>query len=202
MARAIAAFERTYEFAPFNSKFDLYLAGEVELTAQEMHGLEIFEAEDKGNCAACHPSTADHGIPPLFTDFTYDNLGVPRNPANPFLYLDRELNPDGLDWVDPGLAATVDDPGELGKFRVPTLRNVAVTGPYMHNGVFNTLWEVVAFYNTRDVASWPAPEVFQNLNREELGDLGLTNSEMEDLVAFLGTLTDGYDPDESATPGG
>ena len=94
--------------------------------------------------------------------------------------------------VDPGLAATLDDPAELGKFRVPSLRNVAVTEPYMHNGVFNTLWEVVTFYNSRDVASWPDPEVYRNLNREELGDLGLTNTEMEDLVAFLKTLTDGY----------
>ena len=193
MAQAIAAFERTWEFARFDSKFDLFKAGKVELTHQEMRGLEIFEAEDKGNCAACHPTTGEDGLPPMFTDFTYDNLGVPRNPANPFLYIDPEFNPDGLDWVDPGLAATLDDPAELGKFRVPTLRNVAITGPYMHNGVFNTLWEVVTFYNTRDVASWPDPEVFQNLNREELGDLGLTNSEMEDLVVFLKTLTDGYD---------
>ena len=77
---------------------------------------------NRSNCAACHPHLpSTGGTPPLFTDFTYDNLGVPRNPANPFLYIDRELNPDGLDWVDPGLAVTVDDPGELGKFRVPSL---------------------------------------------------------------------------------
>jgi cytochrome c peroxidase len=194
MASAVAAFQRTHRFAPFDSKFDRYLAGEVELTAQELRGLKLFEAEDKGNCAACHPTTGDDGLPPLFTDFTYDNLGVPRNPANPFYTLGEDLNPAGAAWVDVGLAQTVDDPAEIGKFRVPTLRNVALTAPYMHNGVFNTLFEVVAFYNSRDVAPWPEPEVAANVNTEELGDLGLTNGEMEDIVAFMRTLSDGYAP--------
>jgi len=193
MARAMAAFERTHDFAPFNSKYDLYLKGEVELTEQELRGLKLFEAEDKGNCAACHPSHVEEdGTPPLFTDYTYDNLGVPRNPANPFLHLDESLNPAGRDWIDLGLGVTVNDPAENGKFRVPTLRNVAVSGPYMHNGVFNTLFEVMAFYNSRDVAPWPAPEVAETVNKEELGNLGLSNTELEDIIAFLGTLTDGY----------
>jgi cytochrome c peroxidase len=86
----------------------------------------------------------------------------------------------------------VGDSAELGKFRVPTLRNVAVTSPYLHNGVFKTLYEVVSFYNTRDVAPWPEPEIRANLNVDEMGDLGLSNQEVEDIVAFLGTLTDGY----------
>jgi cytochrome c peroxidase len=102
------------------------------------------------------------------------------------------LNPEGFDFVDLGLAVTVGDPAENGKFRVPTLRNVAVTAPYMHNGVFKTLFQVVAFYNTRDVADWPEPEVAENVNDEELGDLGLANPELEDLAAFLRTLTDGW----------
>jgi cytochrome c peroxidase len=85
IADAIAAFENTRTFNRFTSKYDAWQAGKAELTAQEQHGLELFEAEDKGNCAACHPSrTDDEGTPPLFTDFTYDNLGVPRNPRNPF----------------------------------------------------------------------------------------------------------------------
>jgi len=87
----------------------------------------------------------------------------------------------------------VNDPQQNGKFRVPTLRNVAITAPYMHNGVFKTLFSVLAFYNTRDVIEWPAPEVTENVNMDELGDLGLSNEELEDLVAFLGTLTDGWD---------
>ena len=85
------------------------------------------------------------------------------------------LNPDGFGFVDRGLGKTVGDPAEDGKFRVPTLRNVEVTAPYMHNGVFKTMYSVLAFYNTRDVADWPAAEVAQNVNTEELGNLGLTN---------------------------
>jgi cytochrome c peroxidase len=194
MADAIAAFERTEEFHPFDSKYDHYLRGEAELTEQELRGLHIFEAEDKGNCAACHPSRpAEDGTPPLFTDFTYDNLGAPKNPENPFYLLSPELNPDGVGFVDLGLGVTVGDPAENGKFRVPTLRNIALTSPYLHNGVFKTLFQVVAFYNTRDVVEWPAPEVSENVNTDELGDLGLTNGEMEDLVAFMITLTDGWE---------
>ena len=193
MADAIAAYERSWEFKRFDSKYDHFLRGEAELTAQEIRGMELFVSEQKGNCAACHPSTASaEGTPPLFTDFTYDNLGVPKNPGNPYYTLAPELNPDGFDFIDLGLAITVNDPAENGKFRVPTLRNVAITSPYMHNGIFKTLYEVVAFYNTRDQGPWPPPEVSENVNYEELGDLKLNNQEIEDLVAFLETLTDGW----------
>jgi len=158
-----------------------------------MRGLQLFVSEEKGNCDACHPSFPTvEGVGPLFTDYTYDNLGVPSNPENPFYLLPEDLNPDGFDFVDLGLGETVMDPGENGKFRVPTLRNIAITAPYMHNGVFKTLFEVIAFYNTRDIAPWPAPEVAENVNKDELGNLQLTNQEIEDLVAFLTTLTDGW----------
>jgi cytochrome c peroxidase len=197
MADAIEAYERTSEVNPFSSKYDYWLRGEAELSKQELRGLKLFEAEDKGKCAACHPSTiSDDGAPPLFTDFTYDNLGTPKNPENPFYLLPTELNPDGFAFVDVGLGKTVNDPAQNGKFRVPTLRNLAVTPPYMHNGVFKTLYSVVAFYNTRDVAGWPAPEVPEYVNMEELGNLGLTNQEVDDLVAFLKTLTDGWNGNE------
>ena len=193
MADAVATYEKTPEVSPFNSKYDRWLRGEADLSEQERRGLALFEAEGKGNCAACHPSRPESdGSPPLFTDFTYDNLGVPRNPENPFYLLPRELNPDGFAFVDRGLGSVLDDPAENGKFRVPTLRNVALTAPYMHNGVFKTLFQVVAFYNTRDVAGWPPPEVRENVNREELGNLGLTNEELEDIAAFLRTLTDDW----------
>jgi cytochrome c peroxidase len=193
MADAIAAYEMTAELNPFDSKYDLYLAGEVSLTPEELNGLALFEDENKGNCSACHISRpGPDGSPPLFTDFTYDNLGTPRNPMNPYYLLPPELNPDGLDWVDLGLGPVVGDPELNGFFRVPTLRNIAVTPPYMHNGVFHTLYQVVSFYNSRDVAPWPAPEVAQNVNTDELGDLGLTPEEMEAIVAFLRTLTDGH----------
>ncbi|MBT8378953.1 MAG: cytochrome-c peroxidase [Ignavibacteria bacterium] len=194
MADAIEAYEKTSEVSPFTSKYDYWLRGEIELNEQELRGLKLYEAEDKGNCAACHPNTISaDGSPPLFTDFTYDNLGVPPNSENPFYSLPQELNPDGFEFVDLGLGKTLNDPEQDGKFRVPTMRNVAVTSPYMHNGIYKTLFSVLAFYNTRDVAEWPEPEVAQNVNIDELGDLKLTNNELEDLVAFLRTLTDGWE---------
>ena len=194
VAEAIAAYERTHELNQFSSKYDLFLQEKVKLTDQEMRGLALFESEKKGRCAECHPSRpGPNQEPPLFTDFTYDNLGVPKNPENPYYYLLKSLNPDGTKFVDLGLGGVVKKPEENGKFRVPTLRNVAVTAPYMHNGIFKTLRQVVVFYNTRDVGPWPAPEVPQNVNHEELGNLGLTEQEVDDIVAFLRTLTDGYE---------
>jgi cytochrome c peroxidase len=194
MADAIASYEMTSELSPFDSKYDLYLAGTVELTEQELRGLALFRDERRGNCAACHPvEPGPNGAPPLFTDYTYDNLGVPRNPESPFYTLPREFNPDGVDYADLGLGPVVQDSELNGFFRVPTLRNVGLTHPYMHNGVFKTLYQVVAFYNSRDVALWPEPEWPYNVNRDELGDLRLTPQEMEDIVAFLKTLSDGFE---------
>jgi cytochrome c peroxidase len=219
VADAIAAFESTQQFNAFTSKFDYYLAGKVKLTKQEQRGLKLYEAEDKGNCAACHPLWPDEndGTPPLFTDFTYDNLGVPRTPTNPFYTLPKEFNPDGKKFVDIGLAANpqVKADGRAqqarGKVKVPTLRNIALTAPYMHNGYFNDLRNVVDFYNTRDTkpacpkpltseaeaiqqGCWPAAEIQENVNKEELGNLKLTEQEVDDIVAFMLTLTDGYSP--------
>ncbi len=195
VAEAIAAYEKSSELNQFSSKYDLYLAGKVTLSEQERRGLELFEDEDKGNCAACHPSQPDvDGTPPLFTDFTYDNLGIPRNPENPFYYLPKNLNPSGVYFVDLGLGGVLNKPSEDGKFKVPSLRNVANTAPYLHNGIFKNLRQVVVFYNTRDVGPWPPPEVRMNVNRDELGDLGLTEQEIDDMVAFIHTLTDGYNP--------
>ena len=180
IASAISAFERTSQFNPFSSKYDLYLAGAATLSKQEQLGLKLFEAEDKGNCAACHPSRPDkNGQMPLFTDYSYDNLGLPANPLVP--------------TVDLGLGVTVKDPAENGKFRVPTLRNVALTSPYTHNGSFSTLKELLEFYNTRDTDSrWGKAEVPATMNTQELGDLKLEDEEIDALVAFLKALTDGY----------
>lgn len=195
IAEAIAAYEKTSELNQFNSKYDYYLVGYDVLTEQELRGLALFEDENKGKCALCHISQPGPGdSPPLFTDFTYDNLGVPKNPENPFYYLPPSFNPDGVNFIDYGLGGILGLPEEMGKFKVMTLRNIAVTPPYMHNGVFKTLHEVVDFYNTRDLGGWPPPEVPDNVNRDELGNLGLTEEEVDDIVAFLGTLTDGYIP--------
>ncbi len=213
---AIAAYEDSSEVNQFSSKFDLYEAGLVELTAQEEWGMELFNG-DKAMCSACHPA-------PLFTDFTYDNLGTPKNPDNPFYRMDKvylpdgePINPLGADWVDMGLGGFLEtlpvdyftDLGldkdtaveeNIGKHKVPTLRNVDkrpeidFTKAYMHNGVFKSLEEVVHFYNTRDVEDWPEPEVAENVNTDELGDLGLTPEEEAAIVAFMKTLSDGYTP--------
>ncbi len=188
---AMAAFEESAEFNPFNSKYDVYLAGKTKLNAKEKIGLALFENPKKGNCAACHPSRpTENGFPPLFTDFSYDNLGVPKNPDNPFYTLDKSYNPLGEKYVDIGLGGILKKPSENGKFKVPGLRNVALTAPYMHNGVFKTLKEVIRFYNTRDKGNWPPPEVPETVNKKELGNLGLTDDEVDAIVAFLNTLSD------------
>ena len=135
----------------------------------------------------------------LFSDYRYANLGIPANPENPYYALPRRLNPEGGMWVDHGLAAVM--PGGIaanpeldGLFKTPSLRNVALTAPYGHNGYFKTLKEIVHYYNTRDVpgAGWPLPEVVANLDVTDMGNLGLTEAEENAIVAFLGTLSDGW----------
>ena len=197
---AIAKFEDSPAVSQFSSKYDAYLAGRATLTPEERRGLALYEK--KGKCAACHPNSGEGA---LFTDFTYDNIGTPANPVNPALVRDPA-------YRDIGLGAVVRDFALRGAQKVPTLRNVdrrRVPGApkaYMHNGVFKSLEEVVHFYNTRDVLPrcdsmrkpqigvncWPAPEVAENVNTEELGDLQLTPKEERALVAYLRTLTDGY----------
>jgi len=224
IARAIAAYERSSEVNPFNSKFDdfwketqtagLDLVAMTEenwrtykgygLDDAEVQGLMLFHT--KGKCSQCHVIDSEDGNPPLFTDFTYDNLGAPRNPDNPFYVQDKEFNPEGQAWVDKGLGAFLAGVDEykqyaqdnMGKYKVPTLRNVdrrptpGFVKAFLHNGVFTTLKEVVNFYNTRDVegAAWPEPEIAANVNTEELGDLGLTEAEEDLIVLFMKTLSD------------
>jgi cytochrome c peroxidase len=194
IADAIAAYESSKEVNSFSSKYDMVLTGQTKLSDQEQRGLDLFNG--KARCANCHSSAKGaKGEPPLFTDFRYENLGVPKNPANPHYTTTKQINPKGADFIDTGLGAVLEDPKQNGKFKVPTLRNVAVAPPYTHNGYFKTLDELVNFYSTRDVAGkWPPPEVPQNLNKADLGNLGLTAAEVQDIVAFLGTLTDGFKP--------
>ncbi len=197
VTEVLAAYERTATFAPFSSKYDRYLAGRVALSPDEQRGLAIFEDPRRGNCASCHPSRpgAD-GSPPLFTTFGYANLGIPRYGNSKFFAQPAPLNPDGDRYVDHGLMTTVGDPAQDGKFRIPTLRNVARTAPYGHNGYFENLQYMVDFLATRDVGSadpavqWAAPEVPATVDREHVGHLGLSPHDIDDVVAFLGTLTD------------
>jgi cytochrome c peroxidase len=223
IARSIAAFEASPESNAFTSKYDYYLKGQARLTREERKGLILFKS--KGRCANCHVlDRGPNGEPPLLTDFTYDNLGVPRNPENPF-YTQTDFNPLGDSWIDLGLGeflASREDYQQFatannGKQKVPTLRNIdkrpheGFVKAYGHNGYFKSLKGIVHFYNTRDVKPvcadpftteadalaqncWPAPEVPENVNTRELGNLHLTEDQEDAIVTFLKTLSDGYQP--------
>ena len=211
IALSIAAYEDSSEVNAYSSKYDQTFGGKVKLSKQEQRGFALFRG--KGQCHRCHIS---NGQQALFTDYTFDNLGVPQNPENP-----AGVAPD---FVDPGLGGFLMSAGypedvylaEWGKQKVPTLRNVDLrpdgsdVKAYGHNGYFKTLEGIVHFYNTRDVKPecpglyteaealaadcWPAPEVAENVNIDELGDLGLTPEEEAAIVAFLKTLSDGFVP--------
>jgi cytochrome c peroxidase len=185
MAVAIAAYEASTEVNPFTSKFDAYQEGLVELTPQEELGRKLFSGS--GKCGHCHPAKAQGGSDIiLFTDFDYHNLGLPQNTEYPFSL----LSPIPVDF---GLGAISGDPKDNGKFKTPHLRNIALTAPYMHNGILKTLKEVVHFYNTRDIPGmWPAPEVPDTMDGKFMGNLGLTDAEEDAIVAFMETFTDGY----------
>jgi cytochrome c peroxidase len=207
-ALAIAAYEGSGEVNAFSSKFDV---ARGKLTKQEKEGLALFKG--KAKCGACHTAV---GREALFTDYTFDNLGVPRNPQNPALDADPGFVDLGLGGFLRSTAWASSAPSEDGKHKVPTLRNVdrrPVAGAakaFMHNGYFKTLEQVVHFYNTRDTkpscpgaytaaqamaaGCWPEPEVSANVNTAELGDLGLSARQEEAIVAFMRTLSDGYGP--------
>jgi cytochrome c peroxidase len=278
MGLALAAYEtEDPDFHPFSSKFDYWQAGNAQLTDQELQGLALFNNPGKGNCTACHPSQRQgYSEHPLFTDFTYDNIGVPRNwnipanaatPVSPISgvslasYMPAAPGNVPADaeyaYYDMGLCGPFQPPGSdphqrasfftvttlCGLFKVPTLRNIAITTPYFHNGRFNTLHEVVEWYVTRDInnntgnnpvpvaagpggnpyfplgtfytnADGTTPDLYQyndlpldfdaNVNIAEVpytpptfegGQAPtLTAAEIDAVVAFLCTLTDGYDP--------
>ena len=200
LVEAIAAFEATETFAPFDSKYDRFLRGEVELTREEDLGRVLFFSQQFTNCNQCH-QLSKSAIDPAetFTNYEYHNIGTPVNVAA------RRENGLGLDHVDLGLLANplVTDPKQKGKFKVPTLRNIAVTGPYMHNGVFADLRTVVLFYNKYNSRSakrqvnpetgqiWAAPEVATTLSVDLLTHgPALEDERIDALVAFMKTLTD------------
>jgi cytochrome c peroxidase len=199
IAQALAAYESSDEVSPFSAKYDAALAGRARLSEQELRGLQLYRGPAK--CERCHPSKpGPRGERPLFTDFGYENVGTPRNPANPFYRQDKAFNPDGGTYVDEGLGGFLHKPSEDGKFKTPTLRNVAAGGEgfpraYMHNGALKSLKEVLDFYNKRDSepGRWPAEEP-RNVSHTDMGDLKLSEQDEEDIIAFLKTLTDGWKP--------
>lgn len=201
------------DFRPFSSKYDDFLRGKVALSDQELRGLALFNNPSKGNCQACHPSAkAADGSFPLFTDFSFDNLGVPRNPA-----IARNDDPA---YFDLGLCERAELSARTdlcGAFKVPSLRNVARRQVFFHNGRFSTLKDALTFYVQRDThpQKWYPlnadgtvrkfddlpPQYVVNVNTVEApynrglgGAPALSDAEIDDVIAFLTTLSDGYAP--------
>ena len=214
IALALARYQQEdAEFRPFSSKYDAVLRGAAVLSASGSKGLVLVNRADKGNCAACHPSGSTvAGSPPLFTDFSYDNLGLPRN---------RELavNADPA-YFDLGLCQRAELTARTdlcGAFKVPSLRNVAERGAQFHNGRFKSLKEALTLYVQRDIQPekwYPLradgtvekfddlpPACRANVNTQEApcnrrpGDApALSEAEIDDVIAFLKTLSDGFQP--------
>lgn len=172
IAKAIAQFERTLVSA--NSKFDKFLRGEVDLTEQELRGFNTFSTHPipgqvrGGNCGDCH-------------------LG--------YNFSNKELINNGLSKIvglDKGLEEITGKASDRGKFKVPTLRNIALTAPYMHDGRFKTLEEVLDHYNNPDIFSHENVgfDILNGTNEPDGTSLLLTEQEKADIIAFLKTLTD------------
>jgi cytochrome c peroxidase len=197
------------EFFPFSSRYDAFLRGEIELSEQEERGAALFKDPRKGNCASCHVASRIGGLPPLFTDFDFANVGVPRNRR-----IAANADPSYFDLGLCGPARTDlrEERKVCGYFRAPSLRNTALRDAYFHNGAFGSLREVLDFYVLRDLQPerfYPRDAAGQVHKADDLppglpvqldqdppldrkpGDPpALTAVQIEDIIAFLGTLTD------------
>ena len=213
---AIAAFERSSALQPFSSKYDQFIQGKTKFTPQESNGMKVFMDVNKGNCASCHLMNPNSSKPSdsLFTDFAFYATGIPRNMAIP-----RNANPSffdlglcGPDRTKPALTSNV--PANIsiekfcGTFRMTSLRNTAERKAWMHNGFFKDLRDVVSFYATRnsDPKRWYGPKATPNdlptayvgniindrvpFNRQATAGPALKEREIDDVVAFLKTLSD------------
>ena len=219
MTRAIGAFERTEVFAPFDSKYDRYRAckdagnftsqclSEGNWTIEEQLGFDLFFSESNTNCSQCHTlnETPNDTSEELFTNYKYENIGTPRNASA--MDARAALGLQDANATFRGLGATVQSSDanftlHLGKTKVPSLRNVAVTGPYMNNGVFAKLRTVLEFYdhmagngdhaiNPETNTSWGANDYNATINFTKLHDTAaLNDTKIRALEAFLNTLTD------------
>jgi cytochrome c peroxidase len=216
-ARAVVAHQSSFIEARFSSDFDELLFRRGDITSDQQRGRTLFEG--KAHCSRCHPSTVSDGVPPIFSDFSFANIGVPANGgpvddglggflrslqtsddwrALPFVPVSfKRLSGEDLEHL-------ADD--NRGKMRVPTLRNVDKRAAYTHNGWFKSLSSLVHFYNTRDVLPacaaqlseadalaqncWPPPEAPETVDHTNIGALGLTSDEEAAIVAFLATVSD------------
>ncbi len=196
VATSLAAFQKADFFSPFDSKYDSYLRGDYELTAIEESGRSIFFSSAKSNCSSCHQlEDGGHLLEP-FSNFGYYNIGVPTNQHL------RSKNGQYKLYRDVGLAKVSSEVNisERGRFKVPGLRNVAVTPPYMHNGVFRRLRTVLEFHdkynnparrvNPETQSLWLQPEVGEWRDSESLDAKALENRDIDALLAFLKLLTD------------
>lgn len=172
--RALVEFLKEPMFRPFDARIDDHLAGSKDaLSDAEKRGLEIFKT--KAKCADCHLLHNSAWPQPLLSDYGYDNLGAPSRGDK-----------------DPGLGGHTGVEAELGQFRAPSLRNIALTAPYMHNGSIATLREVIEFYNKRDLEPdrWGKTDYPETVNHSDLGNLGLSDQEVDDLTALMDAFTD------------
>ena len=201
-------------FHPYTSKYDYWLEGKVRLTRAEMRGLRLFNDPKKANCAGCHLSApSKDALPPMFTDFEYEALGVPRNRT---LAVNRNASYHDLGLCGPHRTDLSDQTQYCGMFLTPSLRNVATRSVFFHNGVYRSLDEVLTFYNLRDIDPakiYPRdakgkveqyddlPVKYRaNIDKTDApfdrkpGDTpAMTQADMADVIAFLKTLTDGYE---------
>lgn len=172
--RSLVEFLKSPFFRPFDSPFDRYQAGEKSsLSLSQKRGLDIYKTS--GGCADCHFLEPQNWNKPLLSDFGYDNLGAPA-----------------IGKKDPGLFVVTGNPEDLGKFRAPSLRNIELTAPYLHNGSIKTLREVLEFYNKRDLEPerWGVTDYPETVNHDDLGNLGLTDEDITNLLNFLHAFTD------------
>ena len=222
MALAFEVFEQAPEFAPFDSRYDRWLAGRATLSAAELRGLALYRDAARGNCDTCHPSRrASNGRAPLFTDAGFVAVAAPRRAGLPPLAATAASAPlasqargaqADLGLCRSGRPGLSDDPSFCGRFRTPTLRNVALRTSFFHNGSVRTLRDAVAFYATRDTdpARWYARradgnvQVYDDLPADSVpfvnreipfaplpdGRPRLGEQDIDDIVAFLRTLTD------------
>ena len=216
--QALEAFQHEpAEFFPYSSKYDAFLRGTADLTEQEERGVALFKDPKKGNCSSCHLSSTRNGVPPTFTDYDYMDAGIPRNPriaAN----ADSRYYDAGL--IGPSRTDLTARKEYCGFFRAPTLRNVALRDAFFHNGALHSLREVVQFYVDRDLhpEKWYPrdadgkvrqfddlpPDCPRNIDKDPPLDRNpgdrpaLSDDEIDDLVAFLRTLNDGYSAEQAS----